>query len=149
MAVYLDRPPRSVFLVAWGRAPDAWWGCIQFQQTIATPDGPAQLDAAAMGAGRVVEPSRLVRASGAAAIDLSHDRRGWPAPQAGRPGTPAPGRAGPCPAAGWRRTSDRTCLAPPPQPLTRIAEPGRLAAEPTSPSGWLTSSRGCCPQDYS
>src|SRR6476661_4911541 len=85
MAVYLDRPPRSVQLVAWGRAPDAWWGCIQFQVSIVTTDGPAHLDVAAW-----VPAASLTRPGWSSTVDvprieLTHDRRTWPAP----PGWPS------------------------------------------------------------
>jgi hypothetical protein len=81
MAVYLDRPPRSATLVVWGRAPDAWWGCVIFRVTVTAASDTAELPAAAW-----VPSASITRPPWSSVIEiprvqLSHDRTAWPAPQ--------------------------------------------------------------------
>ena len=85
MAVYLDRPPHQSFLVAWGRASDAWWGCVQFRVRVSTSDGPDELPAAAW-----VPAASITRPGWSTPVDvpriaLTGDRAAWPAP----PGWPS------------------------------------------------------------
>lgn len=80
MAVYLDRSPRSASLVAWGRAPDAWWGCVQFRVAVQSSDGSSELPVAAW-----VPAASITRPGWSGATDvprvvLDHDRTSWPAP---------------------------------------------------------------------
>jgi hypothetical protein len=85
MAVHLDRPPHSVRLVAWGRAPDGWHACVTWNQRVRSAAGDDEIGFAAwVPAGAVTRPSwsapmQLPR------VELPADRRVWPAP----PGWPS------------------------------------------------------------
>ena len=85
MAVYLDRPPSQAQLVVWGRAPDAWWACVQFRQAITSADGGAELPVAAwVPAASVSRPNWSAQLA-VPRVVLGHDRTTWPAP----PGWPS------------------------------------------------------------
>lgn len=80
--VHLDRAPHSAFLLAWGRAPDAWWGLVQFQQRIrAGNDEIRELPVAAwVPAASLDKPGWAHAAAEIPRVSLSIDREGWPPP---------------------------------------------------------------------
>jgi len=85
MAVYLNRSPHNVRLVAWGRADDGWWACIMWRQRVRAHGEPAEVDFAAwVPAGAVTQP-RYASPVRVARVRLPSDRRAWPAP----PGWPS------------------------------------------------------------
>jgi len=80
MAVYLNRPPHNVRLVAWGRADDGWWACITWRQRVRAHGEPAELDMAAwVPAGAVTQPQYSTRVA-VPRILLAAERHTWPAP---------------------------------------------------------------------
>lgn len=85
VAVYLDRAPHHAMLVAWGRAPDAWWACVQLRQSVRSAEATEELAVAAwVPAASVTRPGwstphRVPR------LRLAADRTTWPAP----PGWPS------------------------------------------------------------
>jgi hypothetical protein len=86
VAVHLDRPPRSGFLVQWGRGAHIWWGCVQFRIAVSTKDGGGELAVAAW----IPAPSLTRPGWSSAAVDLPRlalpdDQSSWPAP----PGWPS------------------------------------------------------------
>jgi hypothetical protein len=88
VAVYLDRAPRSASLVIWGRAPDAWWGCVQFRVTVVTvrPAYPTtELPVAAWVPAASITKPGWSTSSDVPRVSLTHDRTLWPAP----PGWPS------------------------------------------------------------
>jgi hypothetical protein len=82
MPVHLDRAPHSAFLLAWGRAPDAWWGLVQFQQRIRTGDGdPRELPTAAwVPAASLTKPGWANADADVPRVLLAADRACWPPP---------------------------------------------------------------------
>ncbi len=85
MAVHLNRPPHSVRLVAWGRAPNGWHACVTWNQRISTLAGADEIGFAAW-----VPASAVSKPGWSSSVDvpwivLPPDRRAWPAP----PGWPA------------------------------------------------------------
>lgn len=87
MAVYLDRPPHNVRLVAWGRAEDGWWACVTWQQRVRVRGEAGEMAFAAwVPAGAVKQPAwSAPQRTSVPRLALAADRRSWPAP----PGWPS------------------------------------------------------------
>jgi hypothetical protein len=85
MAVYLNRPPHNVRLLAWGRADDGWWGSVTWRQRVHARGSDDEIGFAAwVPAGAISRPAwstpiELPR------LELPVHRRLWPAP----PGWPS------------------------------------------------------------
>lgn len=80
IAVYIDRPPNQAFLLTWGRAPDAWWGCVQFRHRVTSAAGLAELPVAVW-----LPAASITKPGWSAALELPRlhldlDRTKWPAP---------------------------------------------------------------------
>lgn len=80
MAVYLDRPPRQAFLLAWGRAPDAWWGYCRFRQRVRTGDQVDEQPVAAWLPAASIRQTGWYKPVDLPRLKLGHDRTEWPAP---------------------------------------------------------------------
>jgi hypothetical protein len=84
--VHLDRPPRSVRLLAWGRASHSWWGSITFRLRVLLANGqPGEIDCAAWVPATSLKRPGWASAEAVPRIDLPSDQRVWPAP----PGWPS------------------------------------------------------------
>lgn len=79
MAVHLDRPPHSVRLVAWGRAPDGWHACVTWNQRVRTAAGDDEIGFAAW-----VPASAVSKPGWSSSVEVPRVLLpGWPAWYAG------------------------------------------------------------------
>ena len=80
-AVYLDRPPRSAFLVSWGRAPHTWWGCVKFRVSVEASGHRSELAAAAwVPASSVTRPTWSSKVDDIPRLELGDEQAEWPPP---------------------------------------------------------------------
>lgn len=81
MFVHFDPAPHNGFLLAWGRAPDAWWGLVQFVQRVRAGEGAVEeLPVAAWLPAASLHKPGWATADDMPRVALTVDRTSWPPP---------------------------------------------------------------------
>ncbi|WP_375491980.1 hypothetical protein [uncultured Jatrophihabitans sp.] len=79
--VHFDPAPHNGFLLAWGRAPDAWWGLVQFIQRVRTGAGDVQeLPVAAWMPAASLHNAHQASTAELPRVALAVQRDAWPPP---------------------------------------------------------------------